>query len=70
MAICSILECAQKSLDKCKQLYLRVMQITVSAPSGAVLGHVRTSGRAYSPSGWLDVFDADNKLLYSIQGQW
>ncbi len=45
------------------------VQIVVSAPSGAVLGHVRTSGRAYSSSGWLDVFDADNRLVYSVQGE-
>lgn len=45
------------------------VQIVVSAPSGAVLGHVRTSGRAYSSSGWLDVFDADNRLVYSVQGK-
>ncbi len=45
------------------------VQIVVSAPSGAVLGHVRTSGRAYSSSGWLDVFNADNRLVYSVQGE-
>ena len=43
-------------------------QIVVSAPSGAVLGYVTTSGRAHSVSGWLDVFDADSQLVYSIQG--
>lgn len=45
------------------------MQIVVTAPSGAFLGHVATSGRAHSAAGWLDVFDADNKLVYSVQGQ-
>lgn len=46
-----------------------VLQIVVSAPSGAVLGRVQTSGRAYSSSGWLDVLDADHNLVYTIQGQ-
>ena len=46
-----------------------MLQIVVRAPSGAVLGHVQTSGRAYSSSGWLDVFDADHNLVYTIQGQ-
>ncbi|KAL0038088.1 hypothetical protein WJX79_001614 [Trebouxia sp. C0005] len=51
----------------CAHLACNPLKIVVSAPSGAVLGHVRTSGRAYSSSGWLDVFDADNRLVYSVQ---
>ncbi|KAL3153123.1 hypothetical protein ABBQ38_012141 [Trebouxia sp. C0009 RCD-2024] len=51
----------------CGQLGVSPLKIVVSAPSGAVLGRVQTSGRAYSSSGWLDVLDADHNLVYTIQ---